>query len=199
MTRQISLALSAVTLFALVAAPPAHAGEPTTQLSGAIGRVLKAVEDPELKQDTKAAERRTAVRNIAEDIFDFQETAKRALGPHWQQRSSQERGQFVQAFTDLLESAYLTKIDLYSGEKVSYVGETTEGDQAVVKTRIITRQGSEIPVDYRMHKVGDRWLAYDVIIEGVSLVSNYRAQFNKIIQASSFEGLMEKLRSRRGA
>ncbi len=86
--------------------------------------------------------------------------------------------------------------DLYNGEKVAYLGDTVDGDQAVVRTKINTRQGSEIPVEYRMHRTGDRWLAYDVAIEGVSLVANYRAQFNRIIQASSAQGLVQRLRAK---
>ncbi len=190
------LAPPLVLLLTLVLAPGARAAEPTEQLSSAIGRAIRTVEDPDLKKPGRAAERHAAIRKIAEEIFDFHETAKRALGAHWQQRTPQERGQFVQAFSDLLEQAYLSKIDLYNGEKVAYLGDTVDGDQAVVRTKINTRQGSEIPVEYRMHRTGDRWLAYDVAIEGVSLVANYRAQFNRVIRTSSFEGLLNRLRAR---
>jgi phospholipid transport system substrate-binding protein len=193
------LALSLVLLLTPVLAPGARASEPTEQLSSAIARALKTVEDPDLKKPGRAAERHTAIRKIAEEIFDFHETARRALGAHWQQRTPQEREQFVQAFSDLLEHAYLSKVDLYNGEKVSYLGDTIDGDQAVVRTKINTRQGSEIPIEYRMHKRGERWLAYDVAIEGVSLVANYRAQFNKVIRTSSFEGLLQRLRAKQEA
>jgi phospholipid transport system substrate-binding protein len=174
----------------------AWAGSPTEQLRGQITRVLKALEDPDLKKEPKGTERRTTVRKIAEDIFDFSETAKRSLGRHWAARSPAERNEFVSLFGDLLERSYLSKIELYGGEKISYAGESIDGDQATVNTKITTKQGSEIPVDYRMMKRGDRWLVYDVIIEGISLVNNYRVQFNKIIQTSSYTDLVKKMRTK---
>ena len=95
------------------------------------------------------------------------------------------------------QRAYDIKIELYSGaERIQYTGEALDGEQATVRTRIVTKQGTEIPVDYRMRRVGDRWLVYDVAIEGVSLVANYRAQFNRIIQRSSYKGLVEQLTTR---
>ena len=137
-----------------------------------------------------------AVRRIAEDIFDFTETAKRSLGRHWQPRTPAERKEFVDLFANLLERSYLSKIELYSGERIAYLGDTIEGDQATVRTRIVTKHGTEIPVDYKMYKQGDRWLVYDVIIEGVSLIANYRTQFNKIIQTSSYQELVRKMKTK---
>jgi phospholipid transport system substrate-binding protein len=164
----------------------AVAGVPTDQLKAQIDRVLKTLEDPELKKEGRVKDRRAAVRKIANDIFDFSETARRSLGRHWQGRTQSERDEFVQLFTDLLERSYISKIETYGGEKIQYNGDTVEGEQAKVQTKLVTKGGGEIPIEYRMHKVGDRWLVYDVVIEGVSLVANYRTQFNKIIQTSSF-------------
>jgi len=179
------------------AVPAAAAGAPSDQLKTQIDRVLKVLDDPELKKESKTKDRRTAVRKIANDIFDFGETARRSLGRHWQARTPAEREEFVQLFSDLLERSYLSKIELYGGEKIQYLSDVVEdGDQAKVQTKIVTRQGSEIPIEYRMHKKGERWLVYDVIIEGVSLVSNYRTQFNKIIQTSSFQELVKKMKSK---
>jgi len=154
----------------------AWAGAPTEQLRGRVDRVLRVLEDPQ-------------------EIFDFRELSQRSLGPHWKARTPAERDEFVQLFADLLERSYIGKIELYSGgERIQYTGEILDGDQlATVRTKIITKQGTEIPVDYRMHRVEDRWMVYDVAIEGVSLVANYRAQFNKIIQRSSFKGLLAQL------
>jgi phospholipid transport system substrate-binding protein len=185
----VGLALGLVVL----AATAASAGAPTDQLRQRVDQVIKVLEDPALG---KAAERHAAVRKIAEDVFDYPDTARRALGPHWNARSPQEREEFVQLFADLLDRAYIGKIELYQGEKVRYVGETADGDQATVKTRIVTKRGSEVPVDYRMHLTDDRWLVYDVIIEGVSLVSNYRTQFNKVVQTESYQALVQKLRAK---
>ncbi len=183
-------------VFALSGGGPAWAGAPTEHLRSQVERVIKTLDDPELKKESRARERRQAVRKIAEDIFDFTETAKRSLGRHWANRSAAEREEFVRLFTDLLERSYLTKIETYSGEKVHYNGDAVDGDVATVKTRIATKSGTEIPIDYKMLKRGERWLVYDVAIEGVSLVANYRTQFNKIIQTSSYQELVKKLKTK---
>ena len=172
----------------------AWAGAPTEQLRGRVDRVLRVLEDSQLKPEARALDRREAVRAIAEEIFDFRELSQRSLGPHWKARTPAERDEFVQLFADLLERSYIDKIEIYSGaERIQYTGEALDGEQATVRTRIVTKQGTEIPVDYRMRRVDERWLVYDVAIEGVSLVANYRAQFNKIIQRSTFQGLLAQL------
>jgi phospholipid transport system substrate-binding protein len=181
---------------ALVAAGPAAAGTPTEQLKTQIDRVVKTLEDPELRSPSRMGERRGAVRKIAEGIFDYEETARRSLGRHWSARTPAEREEFVKLFADLLERSYLTKIETYGGEKIHYLGETAETDSATVRTKIVTKSGTDIPVDYKMLKKADRWLVYDVTIEGVSLISNYRTQFNKIIQTSSYAELVKKLKSK---
>jgi phospholipid transport system substrate-binding protein len=172
------------------------AGPPTDQLRVHVDQVIKILQRPELQGEGKRMERRKAVREVANQIFDFQETGKRSLGRHWQNRTPAERTEFTQLFADLLEHAYISKIDQYSGENVKYVGESIDGDQASIRTKILTKQGSEVPVDYRLLREGDRWRVYDVVIEGVSLISNYRNQFNKIIQTSSFNDLIAKLRAK---
>ena len=184
-------ALTLTAIFALVTAGTAVAGEPTDQVRRSVDEVLKIVQS---QPDGPA--RRTAVRQAANRLFDFEETAKRALGPHWQQRTPAEHEEFVRLFSDLLEAAYVGKIDLYQGEKITYVGETVDGDQATVKTRIVTKQGNEVLVDYRLSREKDGWRVYDVIIEGVSLVADYRTQFNKIIQTSSYDDLVKRMRAK---
>jgi phospholipid transport system substrate-binding protein len=188
----------AVLILALAApaARPAEAGAPSEQLRTQVDRVLKVLEDAELKKEPRAKDRRAAVRKIANEIFDFTETARRSLGRHWQGRTPAEQQEFVQLFSDLLERTYISRVELYGGEKIVYAGDSIEGDQAKVQTKIQTRSGSDIPVEYRMHRKGERWLVYDVIIEGVSLVANYRTQFNKIIQTSSYGELVKKMKSK---
>jgi phospholipid transport system substrate-binding protein len=180
----------------LILVGTAVAGPPTDQLRTQIDRVIKTLEDPALQKEGRVLERRKAVRKIAEEIFDFGETAKRSLARHWQTRSPAEREEFVGLFADLLERSYMSKVELFNGERITYTGETIDGDLALVRTRIITKQGTEIPVDYRLHKKNDKWLVYDVIIEGVSLIANYRTQFNKIIQTSSYEELVKKMKTK---
>ena len=194
--RKADWALAAAFAVSLAIAGVALAGVPTEQLRGATDRVLKVLQDPELKQPSRGEARRGQIRAIADEIFDWEETGKRALARHWQGRSPTERQEFSALFADLVERSYISKIEQYSGERVVYAGETVEGDQATVRTKLITKSNTEIPVDYRMQKEGDRWRAYDVVIEGVSLVSNYRTQFNRIIQQSGYGELVNKLKAK---
>jgi phospholipid transport system substrate-binding protein len=118
------------------------------------------------------------------------------MAQHWRSLTEAQRKEFVGLFSDLLERAYMSKIELYRGEQIQYPAERIEGDFAIVSTRLITKKGTEVPIDYRMLKRGDRWRIYDVSIEGVSLVANYRTQFNNVIRTSSYDELLRKLRSR---
>jgi len=188
--------IAVAAVLALVVARDAVAGVPTDQLRGSIDLVLKIVTDPELKKEARTAERRRRIRAVVNQIFDFTEISQRSLGRHWQTRTPAEREQFVALFGDLLENAYITKIESYSGEKIQYPGDVIDGDLAVVKTRIVTKQGTEIPIDYRMFLNGGRWAVYDVSIEGISLIGNYRTQFNAVIQRSGFPDLVAKLKTK---
>ena len=192
----LRIAVACSVVVALLVGRDATAGAPTDQLRAQVDKVLKLLDDPALKAADKAKERRAAVRKVADDIFDFGETAKRSLGRHWAARTPEEREEFVKLFGDLLERSYISKIELYGGEKIQYVGDRIEGDTAAVQSKLLTKTGSEVPIEYRMLRKSDRWLVYDVVIEGVSLVANYRTQFNKIIQTSSFQDLVKKMKSR---
>jgi phospholipid transport system substrate-binding protein len=195
MTRRIGMLVSV--MLALLAATPASAATPTETLRGYGDVVLKILEDPALKSPERKHERRAAVRKVAEEVFDLGETAKRALGPHWNQRTPAEKEEFTQLFADLLESTYIARIDEYGGERIRYVAEKIDGDNAVVQTRVMTKSGAEAPVDARMLRRGDRWYIYDVLIENVSLISNYRSQFDRIIRTSSYNELVKRLRDRK--
>jgi len=166
------------------------------QLKGAIDRVVSTLDSPAFKGDGKAVERRSAVRKIANEIFDFAEIARRSLGRYWQPLSEADRTEFVGLFSDLLERSYISKIEVYGGEKIVYMGERVEGDLATVSTKIITKNGTEVPVDYRLVRRGERWMIYDVNLEGISLVSNYRTQFNKIIQTSGYNTLVDRMKTK---
>ena len=192
----ISAFVLLATVLTWLTAGDAVAGPPTDQVRGSIDRVLQILADPELKKDVKTAERRAAIRTVASEIFDFAEISQRSLARHWTPRTPAERQEFVRLFGDLLEYSYITKIEAYSGEKIQYAGEVADGDQAVVKTKIVTKQGVEIPVDYRMFVKDTRWRAYDVTIEGVSLVANYRTQFNTVIQRAGYPDLVAKLKAK---
>jgi phospholipid transport system substrate-binding protein len=193
MRRALGLAL----LFAVaLVGTPAQAGPPTDQLRTATDRVLKVLQDPELQKPARTEERRRQIREVANQIFDWQETGKRALARHWQGRTPAQREEFSQVFAELVERSYVGKLEQYSGEKILYTGESLDSDQATVRTKLVTKAGTEIPIDYRMLKEGDRWRVYDVTIEGVSLVANYRSQFNRIVQQSGFDELMKKLKTK---
>lgn len=184
-------------LFALCQVSGAWAGSPSDQLRAGIDRVYKILGDPELAGDTKVTQRRTAIVSVAHEIFDFGEMAKRALGQHWAPRTPAERGEFVRLFTELVQHSYISKVDQHGAEKMTVQGEKVDGDYAVVRTTLPLGPGREMPIDYRMHSTDDRWQVYDLSIDGISLVGNYRAQFNKIIRTSSYEALVAKFKSHR--
>ena len=182
-------------LFALVTVPIAWAGPPTEQLRAGVDRVIKTLRDPELKGDEKTSERRAAISKLADEIFDFTEAAKRALGQHWAPRTPAEREDFVRLFNGLVQHTYLIKIEQYNAD-MTFRGDTVDGDQAIVRTTLALRQGGSMSLDYRMHRPQDRWQVYDLLVDGISLVANYRAQFNKIIRSESYEALVVRLKSK---
>jgi phospholipid transport system substrate-binding protein len=165
---------------------------PTDELRQYTDRVLEVLRAPGMSP----AERRTAVRNLAIEVFDVAETARRALGPHWQQRTPAERADFVRLFRELLEQTYVSRIDEYGGERIQYTHERVDGDSAVVRAQILTKAGTTVPVESRLIQKNGHWLIYDILIENVSLVANYRSQFDRIIRTSSYDDLVKRLRER---
>ncbi len=196
MIRYRLLLITASILLALFAAQTAFAGLPTDQLKAQIDLVIKVLENPVLKSAGKTKERRQAIRKIADEIFDWAESAKRALGRHWEERTEAQREEFVELYRGLLERAYIAQIERYSEETIEYAAESVDSDQATVRMTVTTRKGLEMPIDYRMLRRRDRWLVYDVGIDGVSLVSNYRSQFSKIIQTSSYPQLVKEMKAK---
>ena len=140
---------------------------------------------------------RVEMRRIATDLFDFDEVGRRVLGRHWAGRTPDEQAEFLALFTDLLERAYVGRIEAYSGERIVYAGEVVDGDYALVRSRILTKRRTETALDYRLHRAAGRWKVYDVLIDGVSFVSTYRSEFNRIIQVHSWDELMDRLRKKR--
>jgi len=179
-------------IFGLVT--PSLAGEPTDHIKKTTDKMITILNDPVLKNNVE--ERRKMLRNAVNERFDWREMAQRSLADHWKSRTEEEKKEFVPLFTDLLESAYMNRIENYSGDKVSYDDEKVQGDYSLVKVRIFTDKQVEIPVVYKMKKKGQEWMIYDVSIEGVSLVKNYRQQFDSVILTSSYQGLVEKLKEK---
>ena len=172
---------------------------PTAQVKATVDRVLDILKDPALKGPDKEAARGKLLRQVIDARFDFSEMAKRSLGPHWRPRTAQERKEFVDIFADLLERSYRQQIERYTDQEIVYTQEEIDDKYGVVSTEIADkREKLEIPVDYRVIRQNDQWKVYDVVIDGISLVSNYRSQFNSIIQKSSYEGLVQKMRIKQG-
>lgn len=181
---------------ASVISVPSLAQEPTKAIKDTTDKILAIVSDPALKAPGKEPERKRLVRKAIDERFDWEEMGRRTLARHWARRTDQEKKEFVDLFGRLLEKTYLDKVGSYSGEKVIYVNERTNGDYGIVKIKIITKKEQEIPVMYRVRKKGNEWFVYDISIEGVSLINNYRTQFNSILVRSSFKKLIEKLKAK---
>jgi phospholipid transport system substrate-binding protein len=190
MQRYLVRAAAAAAMMIALTVGVAWAGAPTEQVRQYTDQVVKILEDPQLR----SADKRAAVRKVAIEIFDVNETARRALGTHWQGRTPAERDEFVRLFADLLERTYISKVDLFGGERLRYTAESIDGDFAIVRAKVITKKATEIPVEARMLRHGDHWLIYDISVENVSLIANYRTQFDRIIRTSSFQELVRKLR-----
>ena len=188
-------ALALVTAALLVVWEPTEslAGLATDQVKGTVDQVIKILTDPALKGEKKIRERRAKIRQVVLQRFGFTEMSKRSLGRYWNERTPEERTEFVSLYTDLLERAYIDRIDGYTGEQVVYLGESIDGDYSEVRSKIVTKRNQEIPIIYRLQLASTNWEVYDVIVEGVSLVNNYRTQFSKIIRTSSYEELVKKM------
>jgi phospholipid transport system substrate-binding protein len=178
---------------------PAGAGGPTAELRTAAEKVIQILDDPALKPEAQALERQAAVRAVVIDLFDFAEISRRALARHWRPLSDAEREEFVALFRALLDRTYLPQIKLYQGERIQFVGESVDGEFAAVQARVAVRRGLEAAVLFRLHRTGERWLIYDVSVEGISLVGNYRAQFDQIIQRASYGGLVARMKQKLAA
>lgn len=169
----------------------------TDTVKTTVDEVIRIVSDAEMKKKSNEQRRRSAIKKSIATIFDSQEMAKRSLGKHWNQRTPAERKQFAELFATLLENSYAGKIESYNNEKIIYTRESVDGDFAEVKSKVVTAKNDEYTLDYRLlKKENGSWMVYDVVIEGVSLVSNYRTQFNKIISTSGYPELLKKLQSK---
>jgi len=175
---------------------PGFTGEPQDQLKETTDKVLSVLSNPDLKSPSKANERRERIQKIVDERFDWEEMARRSLARHWVQRTPEEKREFVPLFKELLERVYANKVEDYSWNRISYEGETIDGDYAAVKVKIFTAKDQTIHVEYRTRKKGSHWLVYDFSVEGVGLVNNYRKQFNEIILKSSYQELVKRLKTK---
>jgi len=193
--RRAPMTMMAALLLGLTASGAA-ALTPTETVKSRVDEALLSLSRTSNPTAEASERRRAEVRRAADTLFDFPGMSRRALGRHWTDRTPAEREEFVRLFTDLIARSYIGKIDRYAGESIAYVGERVDGEEASVRSQVVTAKGSKIPVEYRLHRANDVWTAYDVLIENVSLVGTYRSQFDRIIKAESFATLLRRLREK---
>ncbi|MCF8114015.1 MAG: ABC transporter substrate-binding protein [Desulfotignum sp.] len=170
-----------------------------TQLKATIDALIDILKDDSLKGDANTAARRQALKKVIFERFDFEKMSQFSLARHWRDRTSKERQTFVDLFSRLLEDTYVAKIEAYTDEEVIYVKEQVRNDKAQINTKIVT-DNIEIPLDYRMYQTETgQWMVYDLVVEGVSLVANYRSQFTRMLESDSFESLINELEKKTGS
>jgi phospholipid transport system substrate-binding protein len=190
-SRALPAVIAAVAL--LLLATPSSAGEPGSLLQRQFDRVLAALDDPQ----RDAAERRRVVRAVVDETFDFEEAARRTLGRHWDAQTPEDRARFVGLFVDLIDRAYLRRLDHWDGGSIAVVDDTIDGERATVRSTITSPDGSHMPVSYLMHRAADgRWRVVDVSVAGANLMSSYRVQFARLMQKGGFPHLLERLEAK---
>ena len=190
MLKQFLLTLMAG--FMLAFTMTSHAGStPTDDVRTSVDAMLEILKNEQLDKEGKRAQMSTVIN----ERFDFRAMSQRTLATNWKKTSDEEKKQFVALFSQLIESSYVGKIEAYTDEKVEYPGEKVKGRKAVVETLIIT-SSADVPVNYKVYQKGDQWLVYDVVIEGVSLISNYRSSYQEIMKKEGFDGLLAKMQAK---
>lgn len=175
-----------------------QAGEPLDLVRTAADKAIQILKDPKLQSQDKKKERIDRLREAVNPIFDYEDMAKRALGSHWRRRTPAEQEEFVKLFRDFLEKIYSDKIDLYAGERVLFGREALDKDFAQVESSFITSKGDEVAVIYKLRLLDAKWKVYDAVVENISIINNYRSQFDRVISSSSYEELVKRLRDKAG-
>jgi len=176
----------------------ALAGEPLELVKSAGERVIAILKDPKWKAPDRKKERVERLKEIINPIFDYEEMARRTLGAHWRRRTAAEQQEFVKLFRAFLETVYSEKVDLYEGERAVFGRETIDQDYAEVESKVTNGKGEESPVFYRLKRTDGKWKVYDAVVENISIVNNYRSQFDRVLTKSSFEELKKLLREKAG-
>jgi len=165
---------------------------PLTELKTSVDEAVVILRDPELKRPELKRIKKEQLVAIVNNRFDFEEMSRRTLARHWQGLGPEDQGLFVDLFARFLEGVYISKIDKYNNQDILYKRETVQGERADVQSTVL-HNGVEIPIDYKMRTKGNKWLVYDVTIEGVSLVANYRSQFESELRKGTFADLVKKI------
>lgn len=195
--RCIAFILWSLTVIVSICFPAGlHAGVPTDQVRATVDKVLEILNDPKLASQAAKEERRSRLRQVIYPRFDFADMARRCLGSTWQRISRREQEEFVKLFTQLLEESYVSNIESYSGEKLLYGREIQEQDFAEVDTKIVPKGGEEIALNYKLHKMDGDWKVYDVVIENISMVNNYRSQLSRLLGKYSFAEVIDIIREK---
>ena len=189
--------LALVGILFLLPPSPIRAGEPTEEIRSAIYKGLAVLNDESLRANGKN-EHMKRLREIVRPLFNFKEMARRSLGRHWRDMTPEDRTEFVTVFANLLETTYAEKIDLYRGGDVNFVREVVDEDYARVDSKVKDTKGTDYSVSYKLLREDGDWKIYDVVVENVSLINNYRAQFGRIIRKSSYKELIERIRQKSG-
>jgi phospholipid transport system substrate-binding protein len=178
----------------LIAEPfSASAGVCADQVRATVEKVVAILQDQRLKPEAQYNQRQTRLRQVIESKFDIEEMAKRALGSNWQARSLQQQANFVSLFTNLLAAVLSER---YAGEKFLYLSETQEKGFSEVATKVVDKKGEKVAINYKLRATNGNWKIYDLLIENVSLVNNYRSQFNRILTTISFDELLQRLQQK---
>ena len=182
--------------FCILLPSPSRAGAPTEQVRATVDKVLTIVRNPNLKPEAQKADLQARLAEVIYPRFDFTEMAKRSLGPHWGRRTAEEQREFVKIFAALLGRTYTDRIESYTSQTILYTREIEDKEYAEVDTKIITDKREELSINYKLHSVDKEWKVYDLVIEDISVVNNYRSQFDRVIARSSFEELVRVMKEK---
>lgn len=190
MLKQLSLILAASMLLAITNLSAA-VESPTDSIRSSVDGILALLKDKELDKAT----RREKIGKVISNRFDFRAMSQRTLATNWKKASTEQKKEFIGLFSKLIENTYIGRVEAYTDEKVDYPGEKVKGKKAVVETLILTAT-ADIPVNYKVYLKNDKWWVYDVVIEGISLISNYRSSYQEIVKKDGFEGLIAKMKAK---
>ncbi|HEU4343588.1 MAG TPA: ABC transporter substrate-binding protein [Candidatus Binatia bacterium] len=194
-TRVAFVSLTVLLLYLLLPAT-LRADSPTEQVRATVNKVLTIIRDPNLKSEAQKQDLRTRLVEVIYPRFDFTEMAKRSLGPHWGRRTSEEQRDFVTIFAGLLGRSYADRIESYTSQDILYTREVEDKNYAEVDTKLVTDKLERVSINYKLHSVNNEWKVYDLVIENISIVNNYRSQFDRVIARSSFADLVRIMKEK---
>lgn len=194
--RNVTISLALATCLSVVA--HGRAGEPVEMVKSSIEKVLAVLKDTKLKSPDKKKERIERLKEIINPIFDYDEMGRRALGAHWRRRTPAEQEEYLRLFRVFIEKIYADKVDFYESERIVIGRETIDGDYAEIEAKVINGKGDESPVIFRLRRADGKWRVYDAVVENISVVQNYRSQFDRVISKASYDELKKMLKEKSG-